>query len=165
MINTIANKTGWRCDVCQEVPPYWWSTTCPKGCGHIVLACGNCASRKDVGQQVQEHAATCTFSLPNFDLAGPAPAAPSISKKALFKHGAIAGARLGQIGGPRVVAAGAVLGGALGALAGHVLGHPDVKPLVDFVQDLREPAVEVVKLLRGSRKQPPPSPPPEEEKK
>ena len=46
MIGTFPNQAGMRCDRCGTAPSYWLTTSCTRGCGHIIMACGRCTTEQ-----------------------------------------------------------------------------------------------------------------------
>lgn len=113
------------------------------------MACGRCASQAQVEATIEEHVGGCARGL-DAGLAGVAssPARPAL-RRDLVRAGARFGASMASARGPRNTAAGGVLGAAVGALAGHVLGLPEIRPIVDAASNLREPIQDVIEVVRG----------------
>jgi hypothetical protein len=164
MVATLDNKPGWRCDVCKQAPSSWWAASCPKGCGHRVLACGRCASQAQVEQELAGHEAKCSQ-----DLGSPPPGfQPYVAPRravGLTTQAARVGAHLGSARGKSGAAMGGVLGAALGALTTHILNQPELQGLIGVAQNLSEPASAIVSVVRSLQLKPvaetPPAPPEE----
>lgn len=101
-------------------------------------------------EAVCEHKVIDLMPLGGVHIPQPVVQEPSVPRtRDLVRHGARFGASMGKARGPSGAAAGGLLGGVLGFVAGHVLNLPDVRPVVDAIQGLREPVQDVVEIARG----------------
>lgn len=152
MIGQLDNRPGWKCEACGKQPAYWWTTSCPKGCAHTVMACGRCASQADVERMIEDHVQTCARALPEQLSGAYTPPAPLFDRRALIRKGASYGVQLGQPAGQTHATVGGLLGAALGGLAGHILNLPELQPIFGAIQKVREPLEDVAEIIRASKK-------------
>jgi hypothetical protein len=147
MIVELPNRPGHRCDSCHQVPPTWFTASCPSSCGFVLMACGRCASRAAVEDGLAAHAMTCPgfgaiedFRKVAQNLSGAVQGAVSRQMpqagESMTRQGARLGARMGSRRGQRGEQVGAVAGAALGALGEHVLGKPEMQPAVKLARGL-----------------------------
>jgi len=158
MISEVPNRPGVKCDACHQVPPTFFSASCPSACGFVLLACGRCASRAAVEQGIEEHGKTCPGFGAVADLQSAIrgirnASAQKTPAESLLRQGARLGAQMGHARrGDRGRKIGAVAGAAVGAFGDHVLGLPEMGPAVKAARSLAGVVNAVREIIKDEKK-------------